>query len=458
MSSIQKNLTEGSVAKRLISFALPIVLSNIIQSLYNIADMVIVGQFASSDKAEAVNVLSGVNIGGQLTFIITNLVIGLSVGGSICIGQFIGANKREELKKTVSTLFTVLLFAAVGLTVIMLALRIPLLKLIKTPPEAFGYASDYFIVTIIGLIFIFTYNSLSGIMRGMGNSRIPLLFVAIACCINVVLDLLFVAVFGWKARGAAVATVISQAVSVILCIIYLKRRNFLFDFKPKSFKIDRTSLKMIMRVGIPTSVQHTVTSFSFLFLTTISNSLGVTVSAAIGSVGKFNAFALLPAIAMNMSVSAVASQNIGAGQTKRAVQTLYIGTIIGWAFSALIFVYAQLWPESILKLFNNEPDYVVIGTNYLKIFSIDYLIAPILFTINGFIVATGHTLVPLSSSILAAIVARVPAAYILAIALDQGVKGIALANPIATVTALLFSLIYYLSGKWKTSTILKNGM
>ena len=226
-----KNLTEGSVAKQLILFALPFLASNIIQSLYNVADMLIVGNFSGSIS------MSGVNIGGQVTFILTNFIMGLCTGGTVLVAQAIGAGDKETVKETISTLFTGIAISAVAITAVMIFLKDPVLRLIQTPAESFSEASEYLLITMLGVIFIFAYNALSAIQRGMGDSKRPFYFVCIACVTNIVLDFVFVAGMGMGARGAAIATVISQALSVILCMIYLAKTDFPFDFKLGSLKI-----------------------------------------------------------------------------------------------------------------------------------------------------------------------------------------------------------------------------
>ena len=300
MAKFETNLSEGNVVKQLVLFSLPVLISNLIQSLYSTVDMLVVGQFAGEVA------MSGVNIGGQVSFLITNMVFGLAVGATVLIGQYMGADDRKSMHETIATLFVSLTVAAVVITVAMLALQEPLLRLIQTPAESFSEARIYFFISMLGTIFIFGYNALSAVMRGLGDSRNPLIFVAIACGVNVVLDLLFVAVFHMGAAGAALATIMSQAISMILCIFYLRKNNFIFDFSLDSFKgATKKQLKLILKIGIPTSIQNVATSASFLFLTALVNSIGVMASAAVGAVGKLNGFAILPGIAMSTSVSAI---------------------------------------------------------------------------------------------------------------------------------------------------------
>ena len=212
----ERDLSQGNVAKQLLIFAWPFILSNLIQALYNVADMIIVGNFCGATS------MSGVNIGGQVTFLLTNIVVGLSVGGTVLIGQFKGKNDKDAMREIIGTLFTTLLVLGVVMTGLMIALRRPILHLINTPAESFEQADAYLIITTLGTLFIFGYNALSAVMRGMGDSRHPLMFVGVACVTNIVLDLLLVGPLGMRAQGAALATIASQALSMVLCIVYMK--------------------------------------------------------------------------------------------------------------------------------------------------------------------------------------------------------------------------------------------
>ncbi len=343
MAKLETDLSQGHVVKQLVLFSLPFLLSSFIQSLYSVADMIIVGQFSGTAS------ISGVNIGGQVTFILTNLIMGLATGGTVLVGQYLGAGKREDIVKTISTMLSMLMAAALVMTVLVLVFQRPILWLIQTPAESFDEALSYLQVTSIGIVFIFGYNAISSIMRGMGDSKNPMIFIAIACAVNIVLDLLFVAVFNMQARGAAIATVIAQAVSMSLCVIYLIKNKFIFDFKLKSFKFYRDKLKLIFKLGIPMSVQNVVTGFSFMILTVIVNVIGgVEASAAVGAAGRINGFGILPAVAMSMAVSTMVAQNIGAGKIDRVKKTLHAGIAIAYGFGITMFFLCQFMPEIML--------------------------------------------------------------------------------------------------------------
>ncbi len=450
MSTLEKDLSKGSVGKQLWAFALPFILSNLIQSLYSMADMVIVGRYSGPVS------MSGVNIGGQITLLITNLVIGLCAGGTALIAQYMGSGDRKALKETVGTLMTTLLLLGIVLTGVMVLAKGFLLRVVKTPAEAFGEADRYLLITALGTLFIFGYNALSAIMRGMGDSKNPLIFVSIACVTNIVLDYVLVALLRMAATGAAIATIVSQAVSLILCIWYLRRHNFVFDFSFRSFRFHKERLNMLLKVGIPTSVQNVIVGISFLFLTTLVNMLGVTESAALGAVAKFNTLAILPAIAMSASIAAMSGQNIGAGETERAVKTMKIGTGIGFGISFVIFLVAQIAPEQVLAGFADDAAMIAAGKEYMRAFNYDYLFASLMFGLNGLFIGSGHTTFTLFSSVLSSVLIRIPMAYLGGIVLEWGMFGIGLAGPASSIVSLLICFLFYKSGKWKRRVILQD--
>lgn len=448
MAKFEKNLSEGNVVKQLILFSLPVLISNIIQSLYSTVDMLIVGNFATEAA------MSGVNIGGQVSFIITNMVFGLSVGATVLIGQYKGAENRQGIQEVIATLLVSLAVASVVLTTVMIALADPVLKAINTPIESYDEAKRYFIISMTGTIFIFGYNALSALMRGLGDSKNPLIFVAIACGVNIVLDLVFVAQFNLGAAGAAWATIISQAISVVLCIIYLARNNFIFDFSLKSFKaFSKKQLKLILKVGIPTSIQNVASGLSFLFLTTLVNSFGVMASAAVGAVGKLNGFAILPGIAMSTSISAMSAQNIGAGKYKRASHTMFTGAAIALGISIVIFALVGIFPEFFMRMFGDDPEFIKCGVEYIRTFKFDYLTAPVFFCFNGLFIGSGHTTFSLVNGILSSILFRIPASYIFGILMGWGLLGVGFGAPVASIAALILCIFFYTTGKWKKIVI-----
>ncbi|MDD3972639.1 MAG: MATE family efflux transporter, partial [Clostridia bacterium] len=440
----ENRLTEGSVIKQLIKFSLPLLLSNIVQALYSVADMLIVGWFSGTYT------MSAVNIGGQITMVVTNFVIGLAIGGTVLIAQYIGAKKNEEVDKTIGTLFTLMGILAIFFSIFMTFFSDVMLKLLNTPKESYDMAKNYVLICMWGIVFVFGYNAISAILRGMGDSKRPLAFVGIASTINIILDIIFVGPLNMNATGAAIATIIAQATAMFLAIIYLKRNRFVFNFHHTSFRIHKDKLKLLLKVGIPSSAQNVIVGISFLVLTSIINDLGgVTASAAVGIVGKFNSFAILPAIAMSASVSAMSAQNIGAGLYDRAQKTLWSAITISFAISVAIFAFVQIFPEAILQAFKAEPDVIDIGVSYLRSFSYDYLIVPFAFCFNGLLNGSGYSIVSMTSSIVSSLVFRIPLVFLFARVLETGVGSLGYAAPIATVFASLIGGYFYFSGKWK---------
>ncbi|GHU79921.1 MATE family efflux transporter [Clostridia bacterium] len=447
-SKMENNLTEGSVLKKLVMFAVPFLISNVVQSLYNVADMLVVGNFCGAES------MSGVNIGGQVTFIITNIVIGLCMGATVLIGQYVGSGNREALSRVTATIITVLVASAVVITVVMLIFKGQVLTLIKTPAEAYSESDAYLTTTVAGIVFIFGYNALSGILRGMGDSKHPFYFVLAACITNIVLDLLFVAGFGWGAFGAAFATVISQAMSMFLCIGYMVRNNFQFDFKLRSYKIYADQLKLIFKIGLPTCVQNAVTSISFLFVTVIVNLVGgVSASAAVGAVGRFSSFAFMPTLAISMSVSTMSAQNIGANRLDRAVHACKIGTVCSACITFLFFGFVQLFPAQIVALFGSDPQMITDGVTYLRTMSLDLLFIPFIFCINGLLMGGGHTMFTLINSMISAVILRVPVCYFFGVTMGWGLTGIGLGAPAASFGTLLVIIGFMLTGRWKHNVV-----
>ncbi len=458
MSGFQNDLTKGSVTKHLLRFSLPFLASNLLQAFYNMADMLIVGRFDGPVGASAVGT------GGTVTILLINMISGLAVGGTVMIAQYIGARKQEEMEKTVGTMFTLYGVAAAVLTVVMLLAGKHILNLLNTPSESFNETLSYLNICMSGTVFVFGYNAVSAVLRGMGDSRHPLIFVLIATTTNIVLDLIFVGPLGMGAAGAAWATIIAQALSFILAVIFLRRNNFLFDFHPRSFRIDKKIALQLLKIGLPTSLQGTLVSFSFMWLTRLANDIaGIVGQTSLSVAGKVNSVAILPSIAMQASVSSMAGQNLGAGKPDRARKTMLVAMGLAFSFSSVVFTLVNLFSTQIVTLFigsgntNLTPEVVAQciteGSKYIRNISYDYLVVSLHFCINGLAMGAGQTLFSLLNATLSALLLRVPAAWILGISFGWGLSGVALAAPIAGLGSLLIGIIYFLSGSWRVSSI-----
>lgn len=295
MAKIKHDMTQGSVVKNLLLFSLPLFLSYFFQALYGSVDTLIVGQFC--ELAD----VTGVTQGSQITHILTQAISGLSTAGAIMIAQYTGGSHERDLEETIRTLFSLFLISSVLTTAVMLFLNMPIIRLLKIPEEAVAPTMEYLQICEAGLVFIFFYNCISAILQAMGDSRHPLIFVAIACGINVVLDIILVVCFGMGAAGTAVATVAAQAVSVVLSINFLRKNQFLFDFRPRSFRIYRDKLSALLKLGIPYAIQRGVVYCSFLAVSGLSNAYGLAAASASGVVAKI--FRCVTAMAVRSSAA-----------------------------------------------------------------------------------------------------------------------------------------------------------
>lgn len=461
MSKFQHDLTQGSVTKQLLLFSLPFLASNLLQALYNLADMLIVGRFCGPVGASAVG------LGGQVTILVINLISGLAVGGTVLIAQYIGAKRQEEVAKTVGTMFTLYGICGAVITVVMLLCSRYILIALNTSPEAFDETLAYLNICMGGTIFVVGYNAVSAVLRGMGDSKHPLLFVAIAAAVNVVLDILLVGPLNMGAAGAAWATISAQAISFIISVVFLRRRDFVFDFHPRSFRIHRDLAGKLIKIGLPASLQGTLVSFSFMVLTGIANVVAVSPlvgSTALSIAGKVNSIAILPSMAMQASVSSMVGQNMGAGKPERAKKTMWVAVGFAFSVSALVFALVNLFPEQIVSLFLGSQEQegmtaevlaqcVEQSALYLRMISFDYLLTSVLFCITGLAMGVGQTLFSMCNGIASSLLLRIPAAYIFGSVLGWGLKGVGLAAPAATAGGLVICFIYLLTGAWKRAKV-----
>lgn len=430
-------------------FAVPFLLSNLLQALYSVADMIIVGHFRGAIG------ITGVNIGSQINILVTGAALGLAVGGTVLIAQYGGAHKFDEQRKTIGTLFTLYMVIGVVMTAVMLIFGKPLLDLLGTPKEAYGEAESYYDICMAGLVFLFAYNVISAILRGMGDSKRPLYFVLIAAIGNIVGDYILCGPFDMGAKGAAIATVAAQALSVVLSLIYLFKNKFFAEYHVSDFKIDKEKSKMLLKIGLPSSVQQVVVSFSFLTLTALVNSLpnALVASACQGIGGKVNSFAVLPALAMSSAVSSMAGQNIGAGEIDRAKKTMFAGMRIAFLISAFVFVIVEAFPDFIIGLFDKTPETIETGRTYLRLIALDYLLVPFVFCMNGLAIGAGYTNFALFNACFSSIIVRVPLAYLVVKVSTLGFDGVGLATGLASAASIIVGIIFISSGKWKKPKI-----
>lgn len=448
MAGFKHDLTEGSVTRQLIRFSMPFLFSNFLQALYNLVDMLVVSVF-NGDIG-----VSSVSIGGQITMLIMNIITGLATGVTVLVAQYIGAKQDKDRRQTTGTMAALFLLIGVVITIVMLFAGGPFLHLLQTPPDSFDSAKAYLDISMLGTIFIFGYNAVSAVLRGMGDSKRPMYFVMIATVVNVILDLVFVGPMGMGAAGAALATIIAQALSFVLSVIYLIKKDFFAEFTLADFKFNWHKSSLLLRIGLPSAAQGVLVSISFLFLTMLVNSLDnpVIASACQGIGARVNGFAILPGIAIASAISSMAGQNIGAGRHDRAKKTMWVGFGLIQAVTIIIFIFIQFFAEGIMNVFTSTPETITVGAQYLRIIAGDFILSGMVFALNSLAIAAGQTSFAFFNAILSSILTRIPLAYLFAVVLGWGMPGIGWAITIAPIPSILFGLWYVRAGKWKKTS------
>lgn len=395
-------LTEGNVFKVLLTFSVPFLIANIIQALYGAVDLMVIGWYCPPESVAAVST------GTQVTQIITSMVSGLTLGGTILVGKYTGMQKEDETRKAIGTTLTLFAIVAVILTFLMLAFTDPILAALKTPQESVSYAKQYVTICFCGIFFICGYNAISAILRGYGDSKRPMYFVALSCVLNIIGDVVLVKYLRLGVSGVALATVFSQGISMICAIVYLNRKKFIFTFRLCNFRIDWALAKELARVGIPISLQECMVRLSFLYLTSVTNRLGVHAAAAVGIASKYDVFAMLPATSIASALAAITAQNYGAGKPRRAQQSLAAGICFAFLASSLFWGWAQLSPESMIGIFDRDAEIIAEGIPFFKSCSFDYLAVAFVFSLNGYLNGRSKTVFTMISCCFGALALRMP--------------------------------------------------
>ena len=356
------DLTTGSVGKELLKFSFPFMLSNALQTVYNLVDMVVVGQFVGSAG------LTAVSIGGQITWLLSCLAIGYASGGQIFISQLVGTRDREGIRRTIGTLFSVIALFSILFTVLGIVVHRPLLTLLNTPAEAMKQAADYVVICSAGMFFVYGYNTVSAVLRGMGDSTRPFLFIAIAAIVNVILDLVFVGAMGMESGGAALATIISQAASFLISMVYLyiRRESFGFDFKLRSFAVDGKLLfKALSYLGLPLTVQTSAINISMLYVSAGINTYGLVYSSVYGIGNKLTSIMFIITNSISSASATMFGQNLGAGKHDRVKQVFWFGNLYCMVFFAVVAVVCLVFPEGIFRLFTGNADVIANAGHYM---------------------------------------------------------------------------------------------
>ena len=408
---MEKNLTAGSVFKSIIFFSLPYLLSYLLQTLYGMADLFIIGQF------EGVASTTAVSIGSQVMHMLTVMIVGLAMGSTVSIGQSVGANDKKSAATNIGNTVALFMLLSLILTVILLVLVKPIVSIMSTPTEAIPGTIDYLTICFIGIPFITAYNIISSIFRGMGDSKSPMYFIAVACAANIGLDYLFMGPLHMGPAGAALGTTLSQAISVITSLAVIFRRKSGISVTKNDFRPQHTVMGKILKIGFPIALQDGLIQISFIVITIIANRRGLNDAAAVGIVEKVMSFLFLIPSSMLSTVSALGAQNIGAGKAERAKLTLRYAALIAVCFGTVTAITIQFIAEPVVALFTNAAtqdgaETVRLGGQYLRGYVWDCIFAGIHFSFSGYFCACGKSIISFIHNIIAILLVRIPGVYL----------------------------------------------
>ncbi len=432
----KNDLTKDSIIRTVITFSIPFLLSNLIQALYGAADLMVIGWYCSPESVAAVST------GTQVTQIITSIVSGLTLGGTVLTGKYVGMKRNKDVKETISTNLTVFFIVGIILSFLLYAFAVPVLKILQTPQDSFMLAVEYVRVCAVGVVFICGYNAISAILRGYGDSKSPLMFVAAAGVLNLIGDIVLVKYFNLDVKGTALATIASQGISMFLAMIYLNKKDFIFKFKLSNFRINLAKFKELAAVGIPISLQECMIRVSFLYLTSVTNSLGVNASAAVGIASKYDVFAMLPATSAANALAAIVAQNYGAGEYKRMNKALITAILFAFPFSMAFFLWAQISPQSMIAIFTQDKGIIETGIPFFKTCSFDYLAVLFVFCLNGYLNGRSLTVFTMISSCLGALTLRMPLIYILCKKVPDNLGIIGTAAPLVSGIMAVYTAVF----------------
>ena len=440
---MERNLTTGSVFGNVIYFSLPYLLSYFLQTLYGMADLFIIGQF------EGVASTTAVSIGSQVMHMLTVMIVGLAMGSTVSIGQAIGGNDKRKASLDIGNTVTLFMMLSVALTIILLILADSIVSVMSTPEEAVAGTLDYLTVCFIGIPFITAYNIISSIFRGMGDSRSPMCFIAVACVSNIILDYIFMGALHMGPVGAALGTTLSQAVSVVIALIVIRRKNSGIKLEKSDFRPNGIVMKDILGIGVPIALQDGFIQVSFILITIIANRRGLNDAAAVGIVEKIISFLFLIPSSMLSTVSALGAQNIGAHKNERARQTLYYAALIASLFGLAVSIIMQFAADSVVSLFTDASDpegamVIQLGGQYMRGYVWDTLFAGIHFSFSGYFCAIGKSLLSFLHNIIAIVLVRIPGAYMASLMFPDTLFPMGLATTAGSFLSVIICVIAFM--------------
>ncbi len=439
----QKNqFTQGKILLPLLKFMFPVLLAQLLQSMYGAVDLLVVGQFADASGVAAVST------GSTIMQTVTLIISGLTMGATILIGRKIGEQAYDQIGRIIGAAVAMFTVLALVLTAVSLLLADQFTAWMKVPQQAVSQCVDYVTICSLGTIFIVFYNVISGIFRGIGNSKLPLIFVFIACVVNIVGDVVLVAGFHLGAAGAAAATIAAQAVSVVLSLVIIQRTKLPFTFKIRDIGFHMAQIKTILLLGYPIAMQDALTTFSFLVVNAVVNSMGVVASAGYGVAMKLTNFILLIPSSYMSSMSAFVAQNIGANLKNRAKKAMLYGIETALGVGVFMFLLGYFGGTLLSNIFTKDPQVIAASADYLKGFSFDCLMTSVLFCMMGYFNGCGKTMFVMLQGLAGAFCIRIPVTLFVASRPGATLFQIGLATPLASLFSILLCIGYYRLSKW----------
>ena len=431
------DFTQGSILKKLVFFMLPVLGALILQAAYGAVDLLVVGRFGSTSG------LSAVSTGSQVLNLVTFVVIQFAMGITVLIARYLGEKRPEQIGSVIGGAVLVFTCISIGLFILMVCFARPISILMQAPTEAVDLTADYVRICGSGIFFIVAYNLMSAIFRGLGDSKSPLLFVLVACIVNVIGDLFFVAVLHKDAAGAALATVLAQALSVVFAVVLLVKKELPFAIKNSDFRFN-PQCKKFLKIGLPLALQECLTQLSFLALCAFVNRLGLEASSGYGVACKIVNFAMLVPSALMQSMASFVSQNVGAGKTKRAKKSMFTGIGVGLAVGCVVFLLVMFKGDVLAGFFSTDAAVIQNGYDYLKGFALETIVTAVLFSMVGYFNGNNKTLWVMVQGLIQTLLVRLPLAYFMSIQPNASLTNIGLAAPVSTIVGIVLNVGFFI--------------
>lgn len=431
------DFTQGSILKKLVFFMLPVLGALILQAAYGAVDLLVVGRFGSTSG------LSAVSTGSQVLNLVTFVVIQFAMGITVLIARYLGEKRPEQIGSVIGGAVLVFTCISIGLFILMVCFARPISILMQAPTEAVDLTADYVRICGSGIFFIVAYNLMSAIFRGLGDSKSPLLFVLVACIVNVIGDLFLVAVLHKDAAGAALATVLAQALSVVFAVVLLVKKELPFAIKKSDFRFN-PQCKKFLKIGLPLALQECLTQLSFLALCAFVNRLGLEASSGYGVACKIVNFAMLVPSALMQSMASFVSQNVGAGKTKRAKKSMFTGIGVGLAVGCVVFLLVMFKGDVLAGFFSTDAAVIQNGYDYLKGFALETIVTAVLFSMVGYFNGNNKTLWVMAQGLIQTLLVRLPLAYFMSIQPNASLTNIGLAAPVSTIVGIVLNVGFFI--------------